>query len=146
MITIFPTELDRANLEAHSVEPPAEEVVHYDGQIIIKPWGREWQIYRNAQFSIWRLELSPISETSMHAHPSKVTILSVVEGQITFSTLDKRFPLLTGEVVVIEKGVFHKSETVGGAIVMEIESPPNKHDLIRIADKYGREGCGYAAG
>ena len=57
------------------------------------------------------------------------------------------------EGVVIDEGVFHLTEAsselpIGpqsgnGIWVMEIESPPNKADLICMKDEYGRSGKAY---
>ena len=38
---------------------------------------------------------------------------------------------------------FNKSKLKNGAHVFEIESPVNKHDLVRLEDNYGREGKPY---
>ena len=55
--------------------------------------------------------------------------------------------------IVIDEGVFHQTEasselpidpqSENGIWVMEIESPPNKADLIRMKDEYGRSGKAY---
>ncbi len=49
------------------------------------------------------------------------------------------------EAIMIDSGVFHSSEATSakGAIIMEIETPPDKLDLVRLKDKYGREEKGY---
>ena len=46
---------------------------------------------------------------------------------------------------MIDKGVFHQTTAISpkGAFLMEIETPVNKRDLVRLKDKYGREGEGY---
>ena len=46
---------------------------------------------------------------------------------------------------MIDKGVFHQTTATSnsGAFLMEIETPVNKRDLVRLKDKYGREGEGY---
>ncbi len=47
--------------------------------------------------------------------------------------------------VVIDKSVFHSTKALseGGVDVIEIETPPNKTDLVRLNDAYGRELHGY---
>lgn len=115
----------------------------YSHLIIEKPWGREFQVAATDKYSVWRMELNPDSETSMHCHVGKDTLLIVFEGSIEFSTLEDTIHMNTGDQVEIEKGAFHKSATKTGAVLLEIERPPNKHDLIRLSDKYGRQGKGY---
>ena len=47
--------------------------------------------------------------------------------------------LRTGDSLVINKGAFHKTTALfTPAIVMEIEAPVNKNDLVRLKDLYGR--------
>lgn len=142
MITIAPTDLDRERLAAAS-RPAQQPPVDYRGVTVQKPWGFEHEVYRNAELSVWRLQLSAKSETSMHCHPGKTTLLFVADGEVVFSTLQERFTMRAGDALVIEKGAFHKTETLAGAVLFELESPPNKHDLVRIADRYGRQGKGY---
>lgn len=143
MITVTQSELDIAQLEALGQPEPVEDPTDYRGHVVLKPWGREYEVYRDAGQSIWRLELLPNSETSMHCHIGKTTILIVHSGVVDFSTLSKRFTMCSGGIIVIEKGVFHKTETKSGATIFEIESPASKADLVRLADRYGRQGQGY---
>jgi hypothetical protein len=46
---------------------------------------------------------------------------------------------------MIRKGLFHSTKAISenGAFVFEIETPVEKHDLVRLEDKYGREGKPY---
>ncbi|MDB9934058.1 thiamine pyrophosphate-binding protein, partial [Candidatus Thioglobus sp.] len=83
--------------------------------------------------------------TSMHCHPGKKTSLVVLEGKVSCSNITKTLDRSAGEGLLIEKGVFHQTTTISktGAFVMEIETPVNKRDLVRLKDKYGREGKGY---
>jgi mannose-6-phosphate isomerase-like protein (cupin superfamily) len=81
----------------------------------------------------------------MHCHPNKKTTLIVIRGEVQCSTLEGFFKRKEGEGFVIESSVFHTTKAIskGGAIIMEMESPPNKRDLVRLKDLYGREGKGY---
>jgi hypothetical protein len=46
---------------------------------------------------------------------------------------------------MIRQGLFHstKATSKNGAFIFEIETPADKHDLVRLEDKYGREGKPY---
>jgi hypothetical protein len=46
---------------------------------------------------------------------------------------------------MIRQGVFHKSKVLGSqnGRILEIESPKNKDDIVRLKDKYGRAGKAY---
>jgi hypothetical protein len=46
---------------------------------------------------------------------------------------------------MIRRGLFHSTKALsdGGAFVFEIESPKDKHDLVRLNDQYGRASKTY---
>ena len=46
---------------------------------------------------------------------------------------------------MIRKGLFHSTKAISeeGANIFEIETPKIKHDIVRLEDKYGREGKPY---
>jgi hypothetical protein len=69
----------------------------------------------------------------------------VLHGRVRCSTLLVSREKRVGEGLVLPEGVFHQTRGLseGGAFVMEVESPPDKHDLVRLSDKYGRAGSGY---
>lgn len=112
------------------------------GKIVPKPWGEEVEVYRSGLVSIWRLTLNPGCETSMHCHPGKETVLIVESGEAIVETLGGFQEVKAGEMTHIQRGAFHRTRTNIGAMVIEIESPANKRDLVRLNDKYGR-GQGY---
>ena len=120
---------------------------HYDYSKVVvkKPWGYEYLIFSNEEIAVWILYLKAGAQTSMHCHPSKKTSLVVLEGTVNCSTITERLDRCAGEGLLIDRGVFHQTTTISetGAFVMEIETPVNKRDLVRLKDKYGREGKGY---
>lgn len=122
------------------IDAPDED---YSRGVVPKPWGFEYQVSLNAEQAVWKLHINPSGETSMHAHVNKETLLILISGEVEFSTLNGTHQLGTGSIVRIERGTFHKSYSRQGAELIEIESPPKKNDLVRLSDKYGREGKGY---
>ena len=141
MLLVLPSEADRRALESIPVRPTTPK--DYSGVVVKKPWGHEQQIFANHHFSIWRLDLYANSETSMHCHRNKTTTIMVGDGSIVFSTLTEAHILAKGDGAIVHPGVFHRSATIQGAILFETESPADKDDLVRLRDKYGREGQGY---
>jgi len=117
----------------------------YSKVVVKKPWGYEYLIFSNEEIAVWILYLKPGAQTSMHCHPSKRTSLMVLEGKVFCSTITEQLDRCAGEGLLIDKGAFHQTTTISetGAFVMEIETPVNKRDLVRLKDKYGREGQGY---
>jgi mannose-6-phosphate isomerase-like protein (cupin superfamily) len=124
--TVIPTNVDRFN---------------YKGYIVNKPWGYEYMPYENPFVSIWVLHFKHQGFTSMHCHPKKKTSLMVLRGEIAFSTLEGFTVCHEGEGMYIDTAVFHslRANSKKGAVVMEIETPPNKHDLVRLKDPFLRD-------
>ena len=125
----------------------------YSKVIVKKPWGYEYLVFENEFVAIWMLHIVRKRKTSMHSHPKKRTSLILLSGNATCSHLEGSEKLSPMDGVFIEEGVFHLTEasselpidpqSENGIWVMEIESPPNKADLIRMKDEYGRSGKAY---
>jgi mannose-6-phosphate isomerase-like protein (cupin superfamily) len=111
-----------------------------------KPWGFEYLCFRDANFDIWELHLYPHASTSSHLHTKKDVLVLVLEGTTTLSMTNHEELLSVGEVRIIKQKAIHQfintNETT--TRILEIESPPDRHDLIRIKDNYGRAGMSYA--
>ena len=117
----------------------------YTKVVVKKPWGYEYLIFGSEAIAVWILCVKPGAQTSMHCHPNKKTSLVVLEGEVVCSTVSERRRCTAGQGLLLEKGVFHQTTAVSesGAFVMEIETPVDKRDLVRLKDKYGREQLGY---
>ena len=126
----------------------------YDKTIVKKPWGYEYLAYENDKVGLWFLYIAEGQQTSMHCHPNKTTGLILLDGEAKLSFLGDSFNLkpvsettMLGDVskTMIRKGLFHSTKAISkrGAFVFEIETPVDKHDLVRLEDKYGREGKPY---
>jgi quercetin dioxygenase-like cupin family protein len=115
----------------------------WTGIVVKKPWGYEQEIHKGGVVSLWKLNLSPGAETSMHCHPNKRTALIVQSGTCVLETLNAVYPLIPGDMAHIEMGAFHRTRTGDGCVLLEIETPINKSDLVRLDDRYGRAGMAY---
>ena len=105
--------------------------------MVKKPWGYEYLIFAYETIAVWILYLKSGAETSMHCHPGKKTSLVVLEGQVNCSTITEQLIRGAGDGLWIDKGAFHQTSAISeaGAFVMEIETPVNKRDLVRLKDK-----------
>jgi mannose-6-phosphate isomerase-like protein (cupin superfamily) len=119
-----------------------------NSQRTTKPWGWESCIYCNGKsLAIWHLYINCGEQTSLHAHPNKKTALVVLEGRAEVSFLNGQGrKYLPGEKINIHKGVFHQTLATMNSLgakkplqLLEIETPNDKTDLVRIGDKYGRK-------
>ncbi|MBU3923689.1 MAG: hypothetical protein KJ592_02125 [Nanoarchaeota archaeon] len=112
--------------------------------VVRKPWGHEYLTYREEGVSIWILHIKKDGATSTHCHLDKRTDLLVLSGQVECSTLEEKHQLSEGDLIILNKKVFHSTKaTSDNVLVMEIEFPSKKTDLVRLHDSYGREKEGY---
>src|SRR3954447_6527778 len=123
-----------------------ESDVHgYLDDVIPKPWGYEFRVYADDLYDVWKLCLRPAQSTSVHCHPRKETALLCLAGAGRMTFLDGERPVTRGDVAFIGKGVFHSTECSGpdDLHLVEVEVPRNKFDLVRLRDRYGRQGTQY---
>ncbi|TDC72163.1 cupin domain-containing protein [Streptomyces hainanensis] len=114
-------------------------------QVIPKPWGMEYRIYVDDFIDVWNLRIDAGQSTSMHVHPRKLTYLLCLAGDGVTETLTDRHPVSTGTILRIGGGAFHTTRSLGpGPLwLVEVETPRNKLDLIRLRDDYRRENTAY---
>lgn len=141
-------ESDIARLVECAVDPAslANDGASYCGVRVEKPWGHEHELFSNPDCSVWRLCIKPHHVTSLHCHTGKTTMLTVESGRVSIQTLHGIYLLDAGHAALIERGTFHRTGSEGGqeAVVLETEWPPNRRDLVRLQDRYGRAGKPYA--
>jgi len=114
--------------------------------LIKKPWGEEYRAYCDDFLDIWHLRINPGQSTSMHAHPRKTTYLICLSGSGITTTLNGATPLRKGMILRIARGAFHATKCDAGVeplMLIEVESPRNKFDLVRSQDNYHRAGRAY---
>jgi mannose-6-phosphate isomerase-like protein (cupin superfamily) len=123
----------------------APVVADFLNLVVNKPWGQEYLIFNNGVVEVWHLSIKNLHSTSMHCHPNKKTSLVILSGQALFSSLNKSIQLNPLDGAVIDAGTFHSTQAISknGITMLEFETPPMKHDLIRLEDKYGRVANGY---
>ena len=114
-------------------------------ELIAKPWGREYRIYADNFYDVWKLELGPGRATSLHYHPRKDTVLMCLFGHGRIQLADTETDILAGKHLFIGRGVSHATANVGeGELeLIEVELPRNKFDLFRVQDSYGRTSQPY---
>ncbi|OGM98932.1 MAG: hypothetical protein A2915_03130 [Candidatus Yanofskybacteria bacterium RIFCSPLOWO2_01_FULL_41_34] len=135
---------DKKSLAMKSIEI-APINIDLSKMIVNKPWGYEYLLTNTPLVEVWHLSLDYLKSTSTHCHPNKKTALVVLEGKALFSTLNKSVKLSPMDAIIIDAGVFHSTKCISkeGLKLLEVETPPMKHDLIRLKDRYGRTNAGY---
>lgn len=118
----------------------------YLNEVVEKPWGYEYRIYCDSMFDAWCLHIRTGHKTSMHCHLQKDTVLLCLSGRGETKFLNnKREVVNAGESVYLNKGVFHQTFSTGDEdlILIEIENPRDKLDLLRYKDSYDRQSKAY---
>ena len=135
---------DKRSLALRSIET-APMNIDLSKMIVNKPWGYEYLLTNTPLVEVWHLSLDYLMSTSTHCHPNKKTALLVLKGKALFSTLKKTVKLSPHDAAIIDAGVFHSTKCISkkGLKLLEIETPPMKHDLVRLKDNYGRADTGY---
>ncbi len=113
---------------------------------VIKPWGSEYTIYRNSISSTKLLRINKNQGTSLHCHPIKKTGFILLKGEVEINLgfyNTKKLNALSR--LMIRPGLFHATKNVEDktAVILEIETPIDKDDLVRFKDQYGRESKPY---
>ncbi len=122
-----------------------EQPEDYKNWVVLKPWGYEYLIFENKEVAVWFLHINNMHSTSMHCHPKKKTSLILLSGNALCNTFERRTYLEGPEAIVFEQSVFHSTKALssGGIKIIEVETPPDKTDLVRLNDEYGRQMEGY---
>jgi len=122
-----------------------QQPADYKNKVVIKPWGYEYLVFENELVAVWFLNIKKGYSTSMHCHPLKKTSLILLSGNAMSNTFNHRNYLRGGDAIILGMGVFHSTKSLSdeGISLLEVETPPNKTDLVRLQDRYGRESSGY---
>lgn len=119
--------------------------MEFDNIIVDKPWGHEYILYENDNLAIWHLVIKPGFGTSFHSHPKKKTGLIIIDGRAVVSFMNDERVLNKFDKIIIRIGVFHKTFNIGteDLHLLEVETPKDKGDILRLEDSYGRAGKPY---
>ena len=116
-------------------------MIDYQKVVVNKPWGYEYLMYENGTVGIWYLYIRHGARTSLHCHPRKKTGLILLSGEAVISFLNDSVSLKSLRKLMIREGFFHSTAAISpeGISVIEIETPCDKTDLVRLDDEYGRK-------
>tara|TARA_B100000242_G_scaffold193530_1_gene139536 strand:+ start:598 stop:1350 length:753 start_codon:yes stop_codon:yes gene_type:complete len=123
-------------------------------KLVDKPWGFEFELYDNKLVSIWCVSIGQehksgylldSSSTSFHMHTAKTAKVVVLDGAVKLSKSDESKILNKSKPYVLPPRTPHKLNAYhGNCILIEIESPSNRSDIIRLSDSYGRSKNKYS--
>lgn len=117
----------------------------YRDYVVKKPWGYEYLVYETSDVALWLLHIEEAKGTSLHCHPMKTTGLILLEGEAELSFIADSKIIVGPNKQMIRRGLFHSTKALSpnGIYVLEIETPNDKLDLVRLRDSYGRSHDGY---
>lgn len=113
--------------------------------VVQKPWGYEYLIYETPEVALWLLYIEQGKGTSLHCHPKKTTGLILLEGEAELGFIADSKIIQSPSKQMIRRGLFHSTKALSspGVFLLEIETPNDKEDLVRLFDEYGRSAEGY---
>ena len=111
--------------------------------IVPKPWGHEL-IWANTPLYVGKiLHIKAGQALSLQYHNHKDETIHLLRGELMYRVLDgdtlTDIPLKVGESFRTEPGTIHQMEAVTDCDVLEA-STPHLDDIVRLKDRYGREG------
>lgn len=115
-------------------------------ELVKKPWGFERRSEISGSIALTQLFIDSTQQTSLHCHPTKTTSMVCLRGRGVINFFNSKFDLEPGNGFTIRNGLFHQIINTSGEDklhLLEFENPPDKFDLIRFSDSYGREDLAY---
>jgi mannose-6-phosphate isomerase-like protein (cupin superfamily) len=113
-------------------------------RIVAKPWGHE-EIFAETERYVGKiLAIRAGQALSLQYHERKEETLRVLEGRLEFVAGDSVNRLQThqlgpGAVFHVPPGCLHRMVAISDCLLLEV-STPELDDVVRLEDRYGREG------
>ena len=116
---------------------------------VAKPWGYEIVFAENEKYAGKILHVDAGHALSLQYHERKDETLYVLKGEVTLLVGDgddadkektlKEVTLSAGDAYRIRPGVRHRMSATAPCDLVEVSSP-ELDDVVRLEDRYGREG------
>jgi mannose-6-phosphate isomerase-like protein (cupin superfamily) len=113
-------------------------------RFVDKPWGHE-EIFAHTDRYVGKLLVIRAGEAlSLQYHERKEETLRMLEGTLRFTAGQDRdhledFEMGPGEVFHVSPGLLHRMVAITDCTMLEV-STPELDDVVRLDDRYGREG------
>lgn len=114
-----------------------------DVKIVQKPWGHE-TIWANTELYVGKvLHIKAGHALSLQYHNMKDETIHVLRGEMIYRVDEgqglREVTLTTGQSFRNTPGMVHQMEAVTDCDLLEA-STPHLDDVVRLSDRYGREG------
>lgn len=113
---------------------------------VVKPWGQE-EIFAETPYYVGKiLTVHAGHALSLQYHQRKIETMRVLAGEgelhlgrLPFTGDLERVPLAPGSVCHLTPGTVHRVVALTQMTILEV-STPDLDDVVRLEDRYGREG------
>ncbi len=116
----------------------------HNPRIVKKPWGEERVFAEGSRYAGKILVIQPGQTLSYQYHRVKEETLMVLDGSLglesEFEGERKTLRLAPGDAFHISPGVKHRMFAFDEACTLVEVSSPELDDVVRLEDRYGREG------
>jgi mannose-6-phosphate isomerase len=124
---------------------PGVRVVDYpDAKVVMKPWGREpWLHETSGPYGFKVIRIRAKHRTSLQYHEHKRESYFLLEGQAvmhyreTHAGPTLQLPMAAGTLVHVDPGM-HRVEAVSDIVLIEVSTPDDGSDNVRLSDHYRR--------
>ena len=106
-----------------------------------KPWGSYIELYRDKNFLLKILNISPGKKISLQKHKKRSEHWTVVEGEASILLGKKNISLSVNDSIFVPKEEVHRisNSTQDPLKIIEIQSGEyDENDIIRLDDMFGR--------
>lgn len=127
--------------------PGQSESGRVDIKRVVKPWGHE-SIWAHTPLYVGKILFIKRGQAlSVQYHNKKDETIYLLRGQIIYKVQTgeelRDVKLMTGEAFRVLPGTIHQMEAITDCEVLEV-STPELDDVVRLSDRYGREGTSQA--
>jgi len=113
-------------------------------RIVPKPWGSERIFAANGKYAAKLITIRAGETLSLQYHRTKEETIHVLSGTLGMETEEQGEQVLLalgpGETFHVSPGTRHRMFADGEDVLVVEVSSPELDDVVRLADRYGREG------
>lgn len=113
-------------------------------RVVTKPWGSERVFAANERYAGKLISIRAGQSLSYQYHRRKEETIHVLSGTLGFETEVEeqrvQLALAPGETVHVVPGTRHRMYAEGEDVLVVEVSSPELDDVVRLEDRYGREG------
>jgi mannose-6-phosphate isomerase len=128
-----------------TVTPGVRVLGYSDAKVVMKPWGRErWLHEAKGPYGFKIIRIRTEHRTSLQYHQNKRESYFLLEGQAIMHYRETQdgptlqLPMAAGTLVHVEPGSVHRVEAVNDIVLIEVSTPDDGSDNVRLSDDYSR--------